>query len=68
MDNRTKIKLLSEIEDLIIELNGLDEYEIHKIGISMDEYENPTQETVQTLKNYIKQKQSDEKERMFYGR
>lgn len=53
MNNTEKIKLLSEIEDLIIELGGINDMDFHRIGISMTEYENPTVKTVARLRNYV---------------
>ena len=53
MDNKQKIKLLNEIEDLIIELGGIDGMQLQQIGITMSEYENPTVETVKRLRDYV---------------
>ncbi|MDD2505130.1 MAG: hypothetical protein PHF21_02520 [Bacilli bacterium] len=68
MNKKEKIKLLNEVEDLIIELKGIDGGELHLIGISIHEYENPTWETVDKLKKYLTTTQEKKEVKTYYGR
>ena len=51
---KEKIKLLKEVQYLIMELKDLKEFDYKKIGIAIYEYEHPSVETLSKLKEYAK--------------
>ncbi len=53
MNPRDKIKLLCEVEELIVELGGIDGQQFNQIGVTMSELENPTKETIIKLREYL---------------
>lgn len=53
MSKESKILILREFADLINSINGIDDYTIRKIGLSLSEIENPTKETNKKLRKYI---------------
>lgn len=54
MSNKKQIDLLLEVHEIIDSMQGIDDIIMHKIGVSPEELESPTNETLKKFKDYQK--------------
>ncbi len=68
MKKNKKLEIMREIEDIIIELDGISEIDILKSGINMGDYMNPSEETLEKLRIYRDSLRIEDRRRFTYGK